>query len=55
MDAAGAVCYLETFALSNIRFYARLGFEVGARFEEPTILAEYAIMVRHPNSQSSRH
>ena len=47
-DANAAVCYLETFNLSALRFYERLGFVARAEFDEPTARAQYVIMVRVP-------
>ena len=40
-DAAGAVCYLETFSPRNLTFYERAGFGRRARIDEPTAPAAY--------------
>ncbi len=53
-DAAGAVCYLETFNPRNLTFYERLGFAIRAQFEEPTTQAECTIMVRKPIPPSAQ-
>jgi GNAT superfamily N-acetyltransferase len=45
-DAAGAVCYLETFSGRSRRFYERLGFVAQGEFPEPTTGAQYAILTR---------
>jgi GNAT superfamily N-acetyltransferase len=47
-DAAGAVCYLETFSPRSLTFYERVGFSSRARIDEPTAQAAYTIMVRFP-------
>jgi GNAT superfamily N-acetyltransferase len=47
-DAAGAICYLETFSSRSMRFYERLGFVVREAWVEPTARAQYALMVRPP-------
>ena len=47
-DRAGVTCYLETFGERNLAFYQRLGFAATARFAEPTVRADYTVMVRHP-------
>lgn len=49
-DAAGALCYLETFGRRSRGFYERLGFLTRAEFAEPTTRARYAIMTRLPGS-----
>lgn len=49
-DAAGAICYLETFGRRSRGFYERLGFLTRAEFTEPTTRAQYAIMTRLPGS-----
>jgi len=49
-DRVSATCYLETFSPRNLSFYERLGFVTKARFWEPTTGADYAVMVRYPNS-----
>lgn len=47
-DALNVSTYLETFTPRNKSFYQRLGYvEVGVFFE-PTVNAEYAVMVRAP-------
>ncbi len=51
-DNADVPCYLETFGAQNLRFYARLGFQVLASHEEPVTGAEYFIMHRTPNQVS---
>lgn len=45
-DAAGAVCYLETFSSRSMKFYERLGFVAREAFDEPTAQARYTLMVR---------
>jgi GNAT superfamily N-acetyltransferase len=50
-DADGAVSYLETFNPRNVRFYERLGFKAQATFTEPTTRADYAVMVRYPQTR----
>jgi GNAT superfamily N-acetyltransferase len=53
-DAAGVVCYLETFSLRSRGFYERLEFLTRAEFAEPTTAAHYAIMTRLPRSARGR-
>jgi GNAT superfamily N-acetyltransferase len=50
-DASNAVSYLETFSARNLPFYERLGFATLAQFDEPTTRAQYAIMVRNPQTR----
>jgi GNAT superfamily N-acetyltransferase len=45
-DRAGVATFLETFTPRNEPFYERLGYRVADRFFEPTIAANYALMVR---------
>jgi ribosomal protein S18 acetylase RimI-like enzyme len=45
-DAAGAICYLESFSERNPAFYRRLGFETVATHREPTTGSPYSIMMR---------
>ncbi|MCP4333890.1 MAG: GNAT family N-acetyltransferase [Gammaproteobacteria bacterium] len=45
-DRAGVASFLETFTPRNEPFYQRLGYRVAGRFFEPTIAADYALMVR---------
>jgi len=45
-DAAGAVCYLETFAPRTVSFYERLGFRSVASHLEPCTGSPYVIMRR---------
>lgn len=45
-DAAGAVCYLETFGSRSMKFYERLGFVAREAFAEPTAQARYTLLVR---------
>ena len=45
-DRAGVASFLETFTPRNEPFYQRLGYRVAGRFFEPTIAANYALMVR---------
>ena len=45
-DAAGALCYLETFGDRSLKFYERLGFIAREAFDEPTAQARYTLMVR---------
>jgi len=47
-DRIAATCYLETFSPGNIGFYQRLGFSRRAQFSEPTVGADYVVMVRPP-------
>ncbi|MEM6578768.1 MAG: GNAT family N-acetyltransferase [Pseudomonadota bacterium] len=47
-DAADIGSYLETFTERNMPFYARLGYQVIASFEEPVIGARYWVMRRPP-------
>jgi ribosomal protein S18 acetylase RimI-like enzyme len=49
-DRVSAACYLETFSPQNLSFYERLGFATEARFAEPTIGADCAVMVRRPGA-----
>lgn len=44
-DRAGVATFLETFTPRNEPFYERLGYRVAGRFFEPTIEANYALMV----------
>jgi len=50
-DRRGFECYLETFSRRNPAFYGRIGFHQSARIKEPTVGAEYAIMVRKPTGK----
>ena len=45
-DRTGVATFLETFTPRNEPFYQRLGYRVSGRFFEPTIAANYALMVR---------
>ncbi len=45
-DAAGTVCWLETFTPRNHAFYERLGFKTVASIFEPNTQHDYAVMVR---------
>ena len=45
-DRAGVATFLETFTPRNEPFYQRLGYRVAGTFFEPTIAANYALMVR---------
>lgn len=45
-DRTGVATFLETFTPRNEPFYQRLGYRVAGRFFEPTIAANYALMVR---------
>ena len=45
-DRTGVVTFLETFTPRNEPFYERLGYRVAGRYFEPTIGANYALMVR---------
>ncbi|MCP4769642.1 MAG: GNAT family N-acetyltransferase [Gammaproteobacteria bacterium] len=45
-DRAGVASFLETFTPRNEPFYQRLGYRIAGRFFEPTIAANYALMVR---------
>jgi predicted N-acetyltransferase YhbS len=51
-DAAGALCYLETFDDRNPRFYQRLGFSAVGSHEEPVTSSPYTIMIRRPKPVS---
>ena len=48
VDAAGAVCFLETYNERSLRFYGRLGFEVAQRCTEAVTGADYWLMLRQP-------
>ena len=50
-DGVSADCFLETFTPRNISFYERLGFATVARFAEPTIGSDYAVLLRPPRSR----
>lgn len=50
-DTNDAVTYLETFGVRTVHFYERLGFSTLARFDEPTTGAQYALMMRTPQSR----
>jgi len=45
-DRAGVATFLETFTPRNEPFYRRLGYAVAGTFFEPTIAANYSLMVR---------
>jgi GNAT superfamily N-acetyltransferase len=45
-DRAGVATFLETFTPRNESFYQRLGYRVAGKFFEPTIAANYSLMVR---------
>ncbi|MCP4470737.1 MAG: GNAT family N-acetyltransferase [Gammaproteobacteria bacterium] len=45
-DRTGVTTFLETFTPRNEPFYRRLGYRVVARLFEPTIAANYSLMVR---------
>ena len=45
-DRAGVTTFLETFTPRNESFYQRLGYRVAGKFFEPTIAANYSLMVR---------
>ena len=45
-DRAGVTTFLETFTPRNEPFYQRLGYAVAGTFFEPTIAANYSLMVR---------
>jgi ribosomal protein S18 acetylase RimI-like enzyme len=45
-DQAGVATFLETFTPRNEPFYQRLGYRVAGTFFEPTIAANYSLMVR---------
>lgn len=47
-DADGSPCLTETSSLDNVRFYARLGFEVVARVSMPEDGPDVWIMQRKP-------
>ena len=48
VDAAGAVCFLETYNERSLPFYGRLGFEVAGRYTEAVTGADYWLMLRQP-------
>jgi GNAT superfamily N-acetyltransferase len=45
-DRAGVPTFLETFTPRNEPFYQRLGYRVAGSFFEPTIEAQYSLMLR---------
>jgi ribosomal protein S18 acetylase RimI-like enzyme len=45
-DQAGVPTFLETFTPRNEPFYQRLGYRVAGSFFEPTIRANYSLMLR---------
>ena len=45
-NRAGVATFLETFTPRNEPFYRRLGYAVAGTFFEPTIAANYSLMVR---------
>jgi len=45
-DRAGVATFLETFTPRNEPFYQRLGYRVAGSFFEPTIGANYSLMLR---------
>ena len=45
-DKLGIPTYLETFTPRNITFYHRLGYKAVKYFHEPTVDAEYWLMIR---------
>ena len=45
-DRLGIPTYLETYTPRNITFYNRLGYEAVKCFHEPTVDAEYWLMIR---------
>jgi GNAT superfamily N-acetyltransferase len=47
------VCYLETFAPRNMRFYQRLGFSQVAQYREQTTGCPYVIMRREASQAPS--
>ena len=49
-DRLGVVTYLETYVPRNKSFYRRQGYQEVAIFLEPTTNAEYAVMVREPQT-----
>lgn len=48
VDAAGAVCFLETYNERSLPFYARLGFTLAQRCTEAVTGADYWLMLRQP-------
>lgn len=48
VDAAGAVCFLETYNERSLPFYGRLGFEVAGRYLEAVTGSDYWLMLRQP-------
>jgi GNAT superfamily N-acetyltransferase len=49
-DAAGAICWLETFTTAAARFYQRVGFTLVAWHDEPRTGQPYAILRRDPRA-----
>ena len=45
-DQMQVPAYLETFTRRTVSFYNRIGFQVVDRFHEPTVDADYWLMVR---------
>ena len=48
VEAAGVVCFLETYNERSLPFYGRLGFEVAGRYTEAVTGADYWLMLRQP-------
>ena len=48
VDAAGVVCFLETYNERSLPFYGRLGFEVAGRYTEAVTGVDYWLMLRQP-------
>jgi GNAT superfamily N-acetyltransferase len=50
VDAARALCFLETYNERSLPFYARLGFVVAGRYAEAVTGCDYWLMVRKPHA-----
>ena len=50
VDAAGALCFLETYNERSLPFYARLGFVVAGRYAQALTGCDYWLMVRPPRA-----
>lgn len=46
LDEQSVSTYLETFSSANLSFYERLGYRIAATLYEPTVEAEYRLMIR---------
>ena len=50
VDAAGAVCFLETYNERSLPFYGRLGFVAAGRYAEGVTGCDYWLMLRQPSA-----